>query len=100
MSANHICVAPGESSSASLEARAVMHNMGHDAMVIWFQPGGGVFAGLLNDLVVTVGNQGVVAGSCGDMDDPVAVTGWGNILQLAFFSNVNSRASMNRPVRL
>ena len=78
-------------SPTPLEANAVVHNMEHGAMVIWFQPGDEVLAGQVSDLVSAVGRQCLVAGPYADMDNTVAVTGWGRILRLDAFDSVQIR---------
>ena len=78
-------------SSTPLEANAVVHNMEHGALVIWFQPDDDALAGQVSDLVSAVGRQCLVAGPYADMDDTVAVTGWGRILRLDTFDSAQIR---------
>lgn len=77
--------------STPLAGNQVVHNMEHGAVVIWFQPGDDTLAGQVRDLVSAVGSECLVAGPYADMDDTVAVTGWGRILRLDAFDSLQIR---------
>ncbi len=63
-------------------AEAVVHNMEHGAVVIWYQPGDPDLAGDVNQLVRDLGQTCVVAGSFAQMSFEVAATAWGRVLPL------------------
>ena len=65
-----------------LVAEAVVHNMEHGALVIWYQPGDPDLAGQVNGLVRELGNQCLVAGSYAGMESPLVATVWGRMLEL------------------
>jgi hypothetical protein len=91
-SGNHLTsTAPYGFNSRPLQPSNVVHNMEHGAVVIWFQPGDDVLAGQVRDLVLAVGDECLVAGPYADMDDTVAVSGWGRILRLDAFDSAQIR---------
>lgn len=61
-------------------AEAVVHNMEHGSVVIWYQPGDPNLAGSINRLVRELGDRCIVAGSYANMSFEVAVTVWGRVL--------------------
>ena len=68
-----------------LVAEAVVHNMEHGAVVIWYQPGDPDLAGEVNRLVRALGQSCLVAGSFSQMSFEVAATVWGRVLPLDQF---------------
>ena len=68
-----------------LVAEAVVHNMEHGAVVLWYQPGDPTLAGQVNQLVRELGERCVVAGSFAQMSFAVAATVWGQVLPLERF---------------
>ena len=68
-----------------LVAEALVHNMEHGAVVIWYRPGDPDLAGEVNRLVRELGRSCIVAGSFAQMSVEVAATVWGRVLPLERF---------------
>ena len=81
-----------------LVAEAVVHNMEHGAVVIWYQPGDPDLAGEVNRLVRSLGETCLVAGSFSQMSFKVAATVWGRVLPLEQFDQ-ESLAEFTRTYR-
>jgi hypothetical protein len=71
---------------------AVVHNMEHGAVVIWYQPGDAALAGQINQLVRSLGQQCIVAGSYADQSFQITATVWGRVLPLETYDESQLRA--------
>lgn len=71
---------------------AVVHNMEHGAVVIWYEPDNPQVASQVNQLVRTLGSQCIVAGSYADISGEVAVTAWGRVLPQRIYDESELRS--------
>jgi len=71
---------------------AVVHNMEHGAVVLWYQPDDPALAAQVNQLVRALGSQCIVAGTYRDMTFTVAATVWGRVLPLHSYDETQLRA--------
>lgn len=76
----------------TLIPEAVVHNMEHGAVVLWFQPDDPVLAAQVNQLVRAVGSQCIVAGMYRDMTFTIVATVWGRVLPLRSYDETQLRA--------
>ncbi len=85
-SGNHLPTrAPYGFSPTPLAPEAVVHNMEHGAVVIWYQPGDVALADQVDDLTRQLGDECLVATPYADMEEVVVATAWGRILRLGIF---------------
>ena len=81
-SGNHLPVlAPYGFTAEILPQEAVVHNMEHGAVVIWYWPNDPALEQEVRSLVQQLGPQCIVATPFRDMDEAVAATAWGRILR-------------------
>ena len=71
---------------------AVVHNMEHGSVVIWYQPDNPELAANVSQLVRTLGDQCIIAGSYTDMSVEVAATAWGRVLPLRAYDESELRS--------
>ena len=76
----------------TLIPEAVVHNMEHGAVVLWYQPDDPVLAAQVNQLVRALGSQCIVAGTYRDMTFTIAATVWGRVLPLHSYDEAQLRA--------
>ena len=76
----------------TLIPEAVVHNMEHGAVVLWYQPDDPVLAAQVNQLVRALGSQCIVAGMYRDMTFTIAATVWGRVLPLHSYDETQLRA--------
>jgi hypothetical protein len=70
----------------------VVHNMEHGAVVLWYQPDDPELAGKVNQLVRSLGEQCIVAGSFADQSFEITATVWGRALPQATYDESGLRA--------
>ena len=71
---------------------AVVHNMEHGAVILWYQPDDPNLAGKVNQLVRSLGEQCIVAGSFADQSFEITATIWGRVLPQATYDESELRA--------
>jgi hypothetical protein len=71
---------------------AVVHNMEHGSVVLWYQPDDADLAGKVNQLVRSLGQQCIVAGSYADQSFDITATVWGRALPLEAYDETQLRA--------
>jgi len=76
----------------TLIPEAVVHNMEHGTVVLWYQPDDPTLAAQVNQLVRALGSQCIVAGTYRDMTFPIAATVWGRVLPLHSYDETQLRA--------
>jgi hypothetical protein len=74
---------------------AVVHNMEHGSVVLWYQPNDAVLAGKINQLVKSLGRSCIVSGSYADQSYPVTATIWGRALPQKIYDESALRAFIN-----
>ena len=79
----------------TLIPEAVVHNMEHGSVVLWYQPDDAALAGQINQFVRAVGGECIVAGTYSDMSYPVVATVWGRVLPLTTFDESQLRAFLS-----
>ncbi len=88
-SGNHLAIqSPSGHLGAPLVKEAVVHNMEHGSVVLWYQPDDPELAGDVNRLVRDLGDTCLVAGTYGDMDFTMVATVWGRTLELDRFDEI------------
>lgn len=92
-SGNHLSTpAPYGIHQTPLRPEAVVHNMEHGGVAIWYQPGDSELAEQVRTLTKELGAGCLVAGPYADMEHKVAVTAWGRLLGLSSFDASAVRA--------
>lgn len=71
---------------------AAVHNLEHGSIVIWYQPDDAVLADQVNQLVKSLGQQCIVAGSYSDQSFLLTATVWGRALPLQAYDESQLRA--------
>jgi hypothetical protein len=74
---------------------AVVHNMEHGSVVLWYQPGDAILAGQINQLVQSLSRSCIVAGSYADQSFMVTATIWGRALPQKTYDESALRAFIN-----
>lgn len=75
---------------------AAVHNMEHGAVVLWYQPDNADLAGKVNQLVRSLGQQCIVAGSFSDQSFEITATVWGRALPLDSYNEADLRAFISQ----
>ena len=75
-----------------VEPEAAVHNMEHGSVVLWYQPNNADLAGKVNQLVRSLGQQCVVAGSFADQSFEITATVWGRAFPLKAYNEAELRA--------
>ena len=70
--------------------------MEHGAVVLWYQPEDALLAGQIKQLVKSLGNQCIVAGSFADQSFEVSATVWGRALPQKTYDESSLRAFINK----
>ncbi len=75
---------------------AAVHNMEHGSVVLWYQPDDAELAGKVNQLVRSLGNECIVAGSFADQSFQITATVWGRALPQATYEESELRAFISK----
>lgn len=80
---------------AVLIPEAVVHNLEHGAVALWYQPNNPELAGKVNQLVRSLGEQCIVAGTFADHSFAITATVWGRALPQSTYDESALRAFIN-----